>query len=59
MKTYVAIVISWLLYLAGDLASRPFFVSGAYARLMYPLYNNLMLASYNVQEWGQTKGPWK
>jgi hypothetical protein len=49
----MAIILFWL----GDLVSRPMWRYDF--GFLYPIYNNLMIWSSNIQDWGSANGPWK
>ena len=57
MKNIVGYIISWSLYWLGDLISRP--MQWFDWDWLYPVYNQLMLTSSNIQNWAGNKGPWK
>jgi hypothetical protein len=56
MKQLFARIISEILYFLGDAISRPM-VQFDWAWL-YPVYNNLMIFSSNVQDWAGNTKPW-
>ena len=58
MRKILAYILSWILFGLGDLISRLMNRFDCMAWL-YPTYNNLMLWSYNIQEWAGNSGPWK
>ena len=49
-------IISWFLYCAGHVVSKPMNKCSAFG-FLYPLYNWLMMKSVQVQ--GSGSGPWK
>jgi hypothetical protein len=53
----VAWVISWILYLLGDLISRP--MNRFDWAWLYPAYNRLMVWSMIVQQYADNKTPWR
>ena len=54
MKHWIGGAVSEVLYCLGDWVSRPMY----YWAWIYPVYNWLMDASYRVQVWAGTDGPW-
>ena len=57
MKKLIGYTLSWTMYWLGDFVSKPMhYLNWAW---LYPAYNNLMMWSYDVQEWGGDYGPWK
>lgn len=56
IKLVIAYIIAWLLYFIGDSISR--MMHTEYTAWLYPLYNECMSWSYNVQDWGNAKSPW-
>jgi hypothetical protein len=56
MKRITGFILSWLLWVIGDLIGRPM-VSFDWAWL-YPAYNWLMLTSSDLHAWGGI-GPWR
>lgn len=58
MKKLIAFPISYILYYAGDLISKPMYAYDSFAWL-YPAYKNLMYLSSVVQDWANLDGPWK
>ena len=56
MKKFIGYVVSWALYWLGDLISHP--MNRFDWDWLYSTYNNVMLASLTVQEWGGNFGPW-
>jgi hypothetical protein len=58
MKKLIGYILSWVLYCLGDLVSRPMNWF-EWAWWLYPVYNRLMICSYDVQEWGGNFGPWR
>jgi hypothetical protein len=57
MRKILAWPLAWALFWAGDIASRAFLRHDATA-FMYPVYNRLMAASCDVQDWADLSGPW-
>lgn len=50
--------VCWALYWAGHVISKPMHWMDLAG--LYPIYNWLMITSYDVQEWGGDDfGPWK
>lgn len=58
MRKIIGYVLSWVLFGLGDLISKPMNYWDCMSWL-YPAYNNLMLWSYNIQNWANNNGPWK
>ena len=58
MKKLVGWLLSWLFFWLGDLVSRPMNWLECMWWL-YPVYNRLMVWSYDVQKWGGDCGPWR
>lgn len=57
MKKRFSYIVATTLFWLGDLVSRPM---GEYdLEFLYPIYNNLMIWSSKVQDWGGADGPWK
>lgn len=57
MRKFVAWPVAWALFWTGDAVSRVFLRFDATA-FMYPVYNRLMCASIDVQDWARLSGPW-
>ena len=57
MKKIIGYTLSWTLYGLGDLVSKPMHLT--YGYWLYPVYNRLMIWSYDVQDWSSTDGPWR
>ena len=61
MKRYLGFVLSWALFLMGDLVSRlpdmGWEYEGRGGEMLYRIYSRLMCASCDIQDWGG-KGPW-
>lgn len=60
MRAVLALPVSWLCYLLGDLASRVLQLrdSVRWADFWYPIYNELMLFSSSSQNWAGGEGGW-
>ena len=58
MKKFIGWLLSWLFFWLGDIVSKPMYYFDCMAWL-YPVYNNLMTWSYDIQEWGGDHGPWR
>lgn len=63
MKTLIAFLVAWVLYGAGELASKILEAgdSDRWCEFWYPIYNELMLASSRAQDWGNganNRWPW-
>ena len=56
MKKLVAQAASEVLYYLGHWISFP--MHWRYGHWIYPIYNKLMFWSSDIQEWGDTAGPW-
>ena len=57
MRKLSGYIISWSLYWLGDLVSYPMhYFDWAW---LYPIYNRLMIASVDVQDWAKIDGPWE
>lgn len=54
----IAWLISWILYWIGHLVSIPMNKAEVFGHL-YPLYNRLMIWSFDVQRWAGNETPWK
>lgn len=57
MKKCIAFVVSWALFVSGDLVSRLMHRCEQAGRL-YPIYNWLMIKSTDMQDWGGNASPW-
>ena len=57
MKKVIAYIVSWALYGLGDMVSR--LMQWFDWAWIYPVYNKLMLASSDVQDWAGNAGPWR
>jgi hypothetical protein len=61
MKKLIGWAVSWMLYWLGEMASKPLGAPESFPQwwfdLFYTLYNRLMGASSDVQDWGGA-GPW-
>jgi hypothetical protein len=57
MKKIIAWPLAWSLYWAGDIISKPLNYFNWW--WLYPVYNNLMCASFVVQDWAKLNGPWE
>ena len=57
MRKIIGYILTWILFGLGDLISRP--MNRFDWAWIYPAYNNLMLWSYNTQEWAGNSSPWK
>ena len=58
MRKVISWTLSWLFYWLGDAVSRPMEWFDCMFWL-YPVYNKLMIWSYNLQVWGGDLGPWR
>ncbi len=57
MKKILAWPLSWALFWLGDVVSKPMhYFNWAW---LYPVYNNLMCWSADVQDWAQLNEPWR
>jgi len=57
MKKILGYILSITLYRTGDLISYPMLrFDWAY---LYPIYNQLMIWSYEIQKWAGIQGPWQ
>ena len=60
MKNVIGYILSYFLYALGHVCS-----IAMHSRLwkkmarLYPYYNKLMIASFDVQDWSGCRGPWK
>lgn len=57
MKKIIGWPLTWLLFWLGDLVSKPMHYFDWW--WLYPVYNNLMGWSVDVQDWAGLSGPWK
>ncbi len=57
IKKFIGYVVSWLLYGLGDLVSKPMHYIDLW--WLYPVYNRLMIWSYDIQDWAGANGPWR
>ena len=57
MKKLVGYILSWTLYWLGDLIS--YLMNYFDWFWLYSFYNNVMLASLDVQAWAGNKTPWR
>ena len=57
MKKIVGFIVSWSLYLIGDLVSKLLYFD-ALVSVAFPVYDRFMLWSLLVQEWGGNVSPW-
>lgn len=57
MKMAVGFIASWALFWIGYVVSRMCMTRHWYVPGSYPVYNRLMLASIDCQDWGG-HGPW-
>lgn len=57
MRKVLALPLAYALFWVGHLVSRVFLRYDATA-FMYPIYNRLMVASCDVQDWADLPGPW-
>lgn len=57
-RKIIACPLSWLFYWLGDFTSH---IMHAFDwAFLYPIYNRLMIWSFDIQEWGGDDfGPWK
>lgn len=55
IKLAVSYILAWVLYFIGDCVSN---LITDYTVWLYPLYNNCMGLSYDIQKWGNAKSPW-
>jgi hypothetical protein len=61
MKYLIALPISWLLWLLGDIMYRILELNDSnekWCSFWYTFYNGLMIASADVQQWGGWHQPW-
>ena len=56
IKKILARIASEILYYLGDWTSRP--MSRFDWALLYPVYNQLMIWSINIQDWAGNAEPW-
>jgi hypothetical protein len=57
MRKLIGYILSWTFYWLGDLVSKPMHYLNWW--WLYPVYNRLMIWSYDVQEWAGNLGPWR
>lgn len=57
MRKIIAYPLVWILFWIGDWISRTILFE-KYGNL-YTIYNNCMIWSSNIQDWGKLKNPWK
>jgi hypothetical protein len=57
MKKFIGYVVSWILFWIGDLVSKPMHYINWW--WLYPVYNQLMISSADVQDWSNANGPWE
>jgi len=57
MRKVIGWTASWVCFWLGHWVSRPMHWFDFW--WLYPIYNNLMGWSYQVQVWGGDLGPWK
>ena len=56
MKKFIGKIVSELLFWIGDKIGKPmYYFDWAW---IYPVYNKIMLASADVQDWSGCAGPW-
>ena len=56
MKKAIGPVLAWSLFWLGDAVSRC--MNTRFTGWIYPIYNKLMCASLDVQDWSGSDGPW-
>ena len=57
MRKFIGYILSWTLYWLGDLVSKPMhYLDWGW---LYPVYNRLMIWSYDIQECSVNLGPWR
>lgn len=56
MKKAIGWLAAWALFWMGHAVSRPM---ERFDWPLYPIYNRLMLASVDVQDWAAVSGPWE
>jgi hypothetical protein len=56
MRKLVAYIVSWSLYWLGHLTS--YLLNFDSMWWLYPVYNRLMIASVQVQDWAGNTTPW-